>query len=129
VSNKKITLPTQPQAQVVLADPDLEAGERVYRLVAPTRSVKRQLAEVQEQLDGIRRDLEQIDQDGGTVPPDTTDKLTRLWCDELNLVLKGGDDAPPAGDLLYDGYMADRVTDDQIRNLHGDLAGAVADPT
>jgi hypothetical protein len=119
--SKKLTLPGQPQAQVVLSDPDHEAGDRVYRLIAPTRSVKKQLGETSKKINAlVEADPE---------PDDFVDQVTRLWCDELNLLLSGGEGAPPAGDLLFDGYMADRVTDDQIRKLHTGLAEAVADPT
>src|SRR5690349_17305570 len=127
--SKKIGLAAKPEAEVVLHDPDHEAGDRVYRLVAPTRTVKRKLSDIQDDLEAIRKELVQLDEDGKDAPDDVTDRITRLLCDELNLVLAGGDDAPSAGDLLYDGYMADRVTDDQISGLHTSLAGVVADPT
>ena len=113
--SRKITLPTAPSADVVLTDGDVD---RVYRLVPVTRSVKSaalQIVKDREALD--------VEKDG------YQEAWMRLICDELNLLAKSNsDDAPLAGDLLFLGWMDERVTDDQILVLREQLIEASADP-
>jgi hypothetical protein len=124
---KKITLPPVAEAEVILNDPDHDAGDRVYRLVPFTRAVKADLNDIQDDVTAIMKPLAEGEIE--KLSRDDDDRVTRLMCDQLNLALKGSEDGPKAGDLLYDGYMAGRVVDDQILALYSNVFGTSPDPT
>jgi len=115
---KRLTLPSAPEVEVVLSDPD--AGlERVYRVVLLSRGVKNTLAELGEQVQ------EEADLD----KPDEA-KVLRLMCDQLNVVLETkAEGAPSAGDLLFAGWEAEKVSDDQILELYTGIMESASDPT
>lgn len=109
--------------EVILAD-----GERdlVYKAALMSRSRKREIAEkldeFQTHFDRRRRAKRGFSREQHA---EWWDGSIRLMCDAISLAIEGtAAETPRAGDLLFDSYMADRVTDDQIEGLFDDLYGA-----
>lgn len=99
--------------------------DRVYRARVLTRSVKHKIMEAQDRLEAAEDEVP-----ASSAPtPEQEEKLMRAACDVLSLVLVAPDDAPEAGDLLYDAWLAEEATDDQILGLMTQITKASADPT
>jgi hypothetical protein len=119
--SKDITLPDATLAgRVRLLDPNTDL-ELVYTVATLTRSRKRELRRIAATLDEVDDDVVLTD--------DEEDRQVRTLCDMLNVLLVAGDDRPGAGDLLYDRWAAEEITDDQIGGLVQRLQQSQADPT
>lgn len=121
----RIELPAATRdLEVRLHDPEKDA-KRIYKPRVLTRSVKRQLAEGQARIveasDAIPED--------GLATVEQEEAIMRASCDLVTLLLTGADDAPKAGDLLYDQWASEQITDDQVLGLLEQLSETTTDPT
>lgn len=118
----KVKLPAATDdIEVLLKDEKVDA-ERKYTLRVMTRSAKREARKTTDALEA----WQEIE---GDESEEYEEQGMRLMCDLLNAILEGSEGAPAPGDLLYDGWLEERVTDDQIIGLVTSLSGVSADPT
>jgi hypothetical protein len=125
--SQKITLPKSTgEFEVVL---EHDGRQVVYRPVPVVRSVRRRIRQAQWEFDQLaKRDEEDL-------APDEREQLDaqalRTICDQINYVLvTEAEGAPPAGDMLYEGWEADALTEAQIYLFIAQLNKADrADPT
>ena len=109
--------------EVRLHDPEKDAL-RKFKPRVLTRSRKRELAEAQDRFTKAGADLP----DEGIATVEQEELVMRAACDLVNVLLDGGD-GPDAGDLLYEAWAAEDITDDQVFGLIEQLAGVESDPT
>lgn len=121
---RRIDLSAPAEVEVRIPDPASDAV-RKFSLRLMTRSVKRQIVAANAKLDEANAALP----DEGAATPEQEEAVMRAACDLISVLLSSGEDSPEAGDLLYDAWFEDRITDDQILGLMESLAGVEADPT
>lgn len=113
--SKDMRLPAASDGgRVLLKDEDQDA-ERVYGLALLTRSKKKQIRELMKQIEALDTDAD--------IDDEQEEKTIRLFCDLISVFLVGGEDAPAPGDLLFDAWVAEKITDDQITGLFQAIAG------
>lgn len=121
---RHVALSAPDEVEVRIPDPATDAV-RKFSLRLMTRSVKRQIAEANAKLEDANAKLP----DEGEPSAEQEEAVMRAACDLISALLSGSDEGPQAGDLLFDGWMEDRITDEQILKLMEDLSGGTADPT
>lgn len=120
--SRRVELPTPDEVEVLIPDPGSDV-KRKYRMRSRTRSVRRSLDEA---TDAIEKAQEKPEGTTRASREKHEEAVMRAVCDMLSVALEGGEDAPPAGDLLFDQWAADLITEDQIVGLMEALSG---DPT
>ena len=110
----------------VIFDPD--AGKDIKYTARPlSRSIKRRIGDLAEKQTEV---VLQLADATGDSRHELEDQFTRLRCDQLNVLLAAQDDAPPAGDVLFDAYENERISDNEIEGLWTDINEALEpDPT
>lgn len=112
--------------EVRLHDPKVDAV-RVYRPRLMTRSAKREVVAAQRAFAEIEKDLPD-DPDEFTEEHD--ERALRGLCDVLNATLvTDAEDATKPGDLLFNGWLEDEVTEEQIVGLLELIGKSQQDPT
>lgn len=123
----RIELPSPAREDVVhLRDTEADV-DRKFTFHILTRSRKADIREVYKELEALG---EELPKDAENVTDDQEQKAMRLTCDLISLLLKPGkEDGPAAGDMLYEAWLDERITDDQITGLLGQLQQSAQDPT
>lgn len=118
------TIELAPAATDATVSLEWDGKTIAYHLAPITRSVGRELK------DGDRRRSEvAAEADGELFTDDQDERFLRASCDQLNAALTTrARGAPKAGDMLFDAWAADEVTEEQIYRLRGRVLN-VEDPT
>jgi hypothetical protein len=108
--------------EIIINDGELD---RIYRPALLSRTRKDEIADALEALRSQFEKNARLARRRAATREEkrrVADETIRRYCDAISLAIEGSAESTPrAGDLLYDGYINDRVSDDQIEGLFGDL--------
>lgn len=130
--SNKIRIRKPQDTEVYIKDPDADPESEKHLMFVVKPAVRSARREVNEIAVKIVAAFEKLSDAEGAEQLALEETIVRLRCDQINALVTKPDKGQSAGDLMFQGWMDERLTEDQIEWLWDDIregAAISADPT